>query len=244
MSVYADLDRQWDHIGATPAASSCLTGWSTTEPPLRGYATPAALVADIVNARRSPRGRHLLAALLRVAADPFAARTTLQAILPALRAEPVLEPSYGHRVAERWSTPQDTFADLVCAAWDTIRAHAGENHADPELLVVRAATRRLRTARQAHVRRQRRSVAFNPDRHEHPVGMHQSARTSAEQVAAALLDAVQRETLSLEQAQLLYATSVAGLPAIGAAVLVGLPKPRAVYHALAKAEAALAASPA
>ena len=73
---------------------------------------------------------------------------------------------------------------------------------------------------------------------------YDSARTRAEQVAAALLDAVERETLSLEQAQLLYATSVAGIPAVGAAALIGLPKSRGVYHALAKAEAALAASPA
>ena len=74
--------------------------------------------------------------------------------------------------------------------------------------------------------------------------LEQLGRENALGRVASALDAVERETLSLEQAQLLYATSVAGIPAVGAAALIGLPRSRGVYHALAKAEAAFAASPA
>ena len=244
MSVYDELDLQWRHIGSTPAARARLAAWSDAEPVLRPYPTPAEVVGDITAARRSTHSRRLLRALLRASGDPFAARTTLQAMVPGLRAERVIQPCYGHRIDERWATPADTYADLVCATWETIRAHAGETCDDPERLVVRAATRQLRTRRQAHVRAQRRRVPLDPDLHVGTVEMLDAGRTAAEQVTIALADAVRNATLSVEQARLLYATAVVGIDARKAGRLFGLAKPKAVYYALARAEAALVGAPA
>jgi hypothetical protein len=243
MSVFTDLDRQWQHISTTPAAHTCYVAWTRSEPSLAAYRAPAALVAAITARRGTATSARLLRALLQLADDPFAARTALQALLPALRAERVLQPRYGHLAAERWTTPEDTFADLVGAAWEAIRAHAGETHDDPERLVVRSATRRLRTVRQAHVRHQRRCVPLDPARHDRGVQLDQ-ARTTAERATLILIDAVRAGQLQLDQARLLHATSVAGLAAIDAAAHVTLPKPRAVYYALQLAQTTLAATPA
>jgi hypothetical protein len=243
MSVFTDLDRQWQLISSTPAAHTCYLAWIRSEAALAAYRSPAALVEAITARRGTPASARLLRGLLQLADDPFAARTTLQAVLPALRAERILQPRYGHLWGERWTTPEDTFADLVCAAWEAIRVHAGEKHEDPERLVVRAATRRLRTVRQAHVRHQRRCVPLDPARHDRGVELEQ-ARTTSERATLILVDAVRHGRLQLDQARLLYATSVAGLAAIDAAALTALPKPRAVYYALELAQSALAATPA
>lgn len=239
MSVFTDLDAQWERISTTPAAARSRTAWATSEPSLAPYESPAALVEAITSPRGAPRSAGLLGALVRLSGDPFAARTALQAVLPALRAQPILQPRYGYAWWEPCATADDVTADLVAAAWEAIRAHAGESHDDPERLVVRAALRRLRTAREAHVRRLRATVSYDPGRHDHGVELDQ-ARTAAERVTLLLIDAVRAGRLEAGQARLLYATSVAGIKAIKVAALAGMPEPRAVYHALETAQAALA----
>jgi hypothetical protein len=237
MSVFTDLGAQWERISTTPAARRSHAAWARSQPSLDPYESPAALVEEIICQRGTGSAR-LLGALLRLSGDPFAARTALQAVLPSLRAQPVLQPRYGYAWWEPCSKPDDIIADLVGAAWEAIRSHAGQSHDDPERLVVRAALRRLRTAREAQVRRLHATVSYDPARHD--LGVHlDQARTTAERVTLLLIDAVRTGRLEVDQARLLYATSVAGLKATKAAPLAHLPKPRAVYHALQAAQAAL-----
>ena len=74
-------------------------------------------------------------------------------------------------------------------------------------------------------------------------GCTESARTSAEQVAVALLDAVSaRRSASNRPSCSTPPRSPASPPSVPPCSS-GSPKPRAVYHALAKAEAALAGAP-
>ncbi|HYA45546.1 MAG TPA: hypothetical protein VED59_08060, partial [Acidimicrobiales bacterium] len=68
-----------------------------------------------------------------------------------------------------------------------------------------------------------------------------SARSNAEWLASAVVEALRHGQLTLAQARLLYAARVRGLRASEAGRQAGL-RPRAVYHALARAERALASA--
>jgi DNA-directed RNA polymerase specialized sigma24 family protein len=174
---------------------------------------------------------------LRVASCPFASRCLLQALLPRIEAENVYTPTFGHGVGEHWRDPGDTAADLVAECFAAIVRHSGQNHEDVARLVVGEAARRLRTARQAERRHQQRSVPFGPA----PALRADlfGARSVAEWLASAVVSSLKAGTLTEQQAALLYATRVKGLPASEAGRLQRL-APRAVYHALSTAERALA----
>ena len=177
----------------------------------------------------------VLGALLRSADDPLAARTLLQAVLPGVKG--VLARGFnGQRLG--LAHQRDADAELVGATWEAIRAHAGESPRLPARYVIGVAVRSLRTRHQAEGRRQERVVALDPERHGPGVELD-AARTGAEQLAARLVEAVRSGGLATEPARLLYATGVVGLRAVDAGHQAGL-GPRAVYHALARAGAALA----
>jgi DNA-directed RNA polymerase specialized sigma24 family protein len=148
---------------------------------------------------------------------------------------------YGHGVGERWPRPADTVADLVAECFAAIKRHAGEDRADVDRLIVGEAARRLRTARQAQRRYQSRTAAPALGERGQSTGDFSSARSGAEWLAGAVVDAVGRGQLSVAQARLLYAVRVKGLPASEVGRAQGL-APKAVYYALDRAEAALVAS--
>ena len=104
-----------------------------------------------------------MTALQRQAADPLAARTLLQALLPRIRAERVLVPKYGHGIDEAWQRPADTVADLVAECFVAVKRHAGEDRDDVARLVLQEATRKLRSARQVQRRYQLRTALLLPD---------------------------------------------------------------------------------
>jgi hypothetical protein len=227
MSVYRSLDREWDRISASPSATDQLAGWAGVEPVLAGYRTPRDVLAAIAAPDCAELAHELLRCLLRQAGDPLAARSFLQAVLPALRA------------ARVWPPEQDHSADRVAATWEAIRMHAGESPQYPARFIVRIAERRLRTGREARRREAQRLAVLPPD----PEGVGAAvelddARTAAEQVAIRVRDAFRSGMLTAAQARLLFATAVVGLRASDAARVEGL-RCRSVYRALDAAEAAL-----
>jgi DNA-directed RNA polymerase specialized sigma24 family protein len=180
-------------------------------------------------------GRRVLAALLRQAADPLAARTLLQALLPRIKVERVISPQYGHGIGEGWQQPADTVADLVAECFTAVKRHAGEDRDDVARVVIQEATRKLRTARQAQRRYHERTVLLVPDHSVHACAELSVARSGAEWLAAVLAEAVRSRHLSKTDARLVYATRVKGLPASEVGRRTGMP-PKAVYYALARAE--------
>jgi DNA-directed RNA polymerase specialized sigma24 family protein len=235
MGVFEVLGVEWLQIGATPAARQHLARWGEAEPALGRFATPIELV-DVILTRGDPnRSCELLGCLLRLADDPFAARTLLQALAPGLRhaARTEFWPRRGI-----WTRLADTEADVVAAAWETIRARAGQTVAYPAREVIGAARRRLRSTREAHDRRNDRTAVVDVAETGPPADM-EAGRSMAERFAARLIDAVRTGSLPTRQARLLYATAVVGLRPVEVGEIEGL-QPRTVYYALAKAQAALA----
>jgi hypothetical protein len=238
--IFESLQREWRRTSSRPLMRARVRAWTGAEPALEGCASADEIAHLVVWQGRQPsaRGRRALAALLRQAGDPLAARTLLQALLPRIEAEKVLRPQYGHGISEGWQPPEDTVADLVAECFAAVKRHAGEDRDDVARLVLQEATRKLRTARQAQRRYHNRTELLMPDHSIRASAELSVARSGAEWLAAALTEAVRARRLSKTEARLVYATRVKGLRASEVGRRTGL-RPKAVYHALARAERTL-----
>lgn len=237
MNVYRVLEQEWARISATPAALGRLDAWAADETVLAGAQSPAELVSSIIASRRWSSGDPRLVALLRLAADPFAARAVLQAILPGLRTEPLSMARYGFAPAGPDDEYEDVAVDLLAAAWETIRTRAGQTLDHPEKRIVRAATEVLRTRRRLEARRLTRvEVTASPA--EGAICSLDDARSAAERVLGALLDAVRQGTVTPRQAELLYTVRVIGTPGYTAGEAHGM-SPGQVFYDIHTAERAL-----
>lgn len=241
-SVFARLELDWARTARSAAFMAQVREWRAAEPVLSPYADASAIVTAVRWKGYLPTatGSLVLSALLRRATTPWGSRALLQALLPRIRAERVATPVYGHGIGRAWPSPADTAADLVAECFAAIKRHAGQDNLDVARLVLREATRRLRTARQAQRRYEERTAVLVPGHGSRAQVDITEARSTAEWLAEALLEAVRGGRLVPSQAALVYATRVRGLPASEAGRCQGL-GPRAVYHALAKAERAFMA---
>jgi hypothetical protein len=237
--VFLALDREWGRLAGSPLMRASEKAWWAAEPSLAGlHASEIVKRVTWCGYWPSAEGTGVLSALLRLAACPNAARSLLQALLPRIRAENVYTRSFGHGVGDPWRRQADTAADFVAECFAAVRRHAGEDREDISRLVVQEAARRLRTAREAERRHQRRTLALSSGGAALvPAGLY-SGRSSAEWLASAVLDAWRDGVISQHQAALVYATRVKGVPASEVGRQQGLP-PRAVYYALTVAERAL-----
>lgn len=237
MNLYAALEAEWTALAATAQAAQHLARWCAREPALAGPATPATLVAEVVADRRWRRADPRLAALVRLAADDLAARAVLQCVLPGLRAEPMRCRRHHWSLADPVDDLDDVTTELAGAAWEVIRARAGITLADPENTIVRAAAEKLRTRRRAEARTRARIIPLAGMAESGQVGVH-DARSIAERVMVALVDAVRAETVTARQADLLYNVRVARLSGREAGRRYGM-TPGQVFHAVGVAETAL-----
>jgi hypothetical protein len=241
LAIFESLQHDWDKLARTRAAIAEASRWAEAEPQLLGGG-PREVVSRVAwtGYRPVPDGAAVLSALLHLAVHPFAARTLLHVMLPRIRAERVRTPTYGHCLGESWPTPEDTLADLVAECFTAIKRHAGEDRADADRLIVSEAARRLRTARQVQHRYQCRTASLPEGDLGRASGDLSSGISSAERLARALVSAVREGCLRQEQARLLYATRVKGMPASEVARCEGIP-PGAIYYAISTAERALLA---
>jgi hypothetical protein len=237
MSLFRELQQEWTSTASSRAARSALDRWSTDEEVFTGFVSPMEVVAAIQRRGDPERSRVLLAALLRQADDALATRAVLQAILPGLSKMPW---AGSNLVGDgrRWVNLRDVDADLVACAWEEIHRRAGQTHSHPAKVLIGAVHRRLRTWREAHERCAARSTTFDWELHAPGVDL-EWARPPAERLAARLVTAVAGGAISTEQARLIFATAVAGLPAAEVGRREGL-APRAIYFALSRAETNLA----
>jgi DNA-directed RNA polymerase specialized sigma24 family protein len=242
-NIFDRLEQDWRRSLRSPAVHDEAEAWAVAEPALSGAGSAGEVVARVTweGYHPSADGALVLSALLRQARSPLAARALLQALLPRIRAERVQTATYGHGVGESWPRPADTVADLVAECFAAIARHAGEDRGDVDRVIVGQAARRLRTARQAQRRHQSRTVALLPGHCALATGDISCARSRAELLAGALVEAVRGSRLTADQARLLYAARVKGIPASEVGRSHGLP-PKAVYYALARAERTLLVS--
>jgi DNA-directed RNA polymerase specialized sigma24 family protein len=238
--VFERLDQEWRRLCSRPELGERSRTWAAAEPVLSGCHDASAMVGRVTwsGRRATTEASAVLAALLRQAGDPLAARALLQALLPRIRVERVLTAKYGHGVGEAWQRPADTIADLVAECFAAVKRHAGEDREDVGRVVLQEATRKLRTARQAQRRYHQRTVQLVPDHCASAAADLSTARSTAEWLAAALTEAVRSRRLSKAEAGLFYAARVQGLPASDVGRRAGM-RPKAVYYALARAERAL-----
>lgn len=223
---------------ASPSLREAEKRWWVAEPALRGLRA-AEIVARVAwsGYSTSDEGVCLLSSLLRISKCGLASRCLLQALLPRMEAENVYTPTFGFGVGEQWRHPGDVAAELVAECFAAIVRHSGQEHEDVARLVVGEATRRMRTARQAERRHQQRTVHLDGLGAAFSVDLF-GTRSVAEWLASAVISGLREGRLTEEQAALLYATRVKGLPASEAGRLRHL-APRAVYYALSMAERAL-----
>jgi DNA-directed RNA polymerase specialized sigma24 family protein len=239
-AIFAGLQRDWERITGRPEMKARFQEWALAEPVLERCSGANGIVRSVRWQGRRPtdEGASVMAALERQAADPLAARTLLQALLPRIRAEKVLVPKYGHGIDEAWQRPADTVADLVAECFVAVKRHAGEDRDDVARLVLQEATRRLRSARQVQRRYHLRTALLLPDDPGSATADLSEARSPAEWLAVTLTDAVRSNHLSKGEARLVYGARVKGLPVSEVGRRVGMP-PKAVYYALARAERSL-----
>jgi len=249
-AIFHQLDEDWQRVSRSSASMWAARELAVADPALAACAN----LADVVSLVRwqglypTEAAGSVLEALLRKASSPLVARALLQALLPRIRREKVTLPMYGHGLSEHCQDPADTISDLVAECYAAICRHAGEERSQVARLVVQEAARRMRTARQGQRRYQQRTQPLT-EAVQRQVARASSgsrglavdlwrARTSAEWLASAVVDALRSGHMTVEEARLLCAVRVWGLRASEVGRRERLPE-RAVYYALSRAEQAL-----
>ncbi len=119
--VLVQLDREWERIADSPAGRRAVRKWADEQPLLAGVRSLRQLV-ELVNVRgRAEESDAILLLVLRDAAsDDLAARTVLQAMMPAVKNLTAKFSTCG-----AWSA-EETAAVVVAAMWERIRTYPVE----------------------------------------------------------------------------------------------------------------------
>lgn len=205
-NLFRELQLAWDREAETPPALAAFDRWARRRPDLCAYASPAALVRAC-QSRSDPIARRLVDELTEeAAADPWATRTVLQAVLPALATLVRQQRRLATGGAEPFATVAELDQFVVCTAYERIPCIAADQDRFRLRLIVDSTWARLRSHAAAHRREYRRRVPLD----EAANLTAPPARTAAEDLALTLVDAVERRVLRPVDARLVYATRVAG----------------------------------
>jgi hypothetical protein len=230
---FAALTLDWQARATGKQARRAIVAWAEAAPALAGFTSPAELVADINKPGHPTRSCTLLAELLVLAADGFAARATLQAVIPGL-----------HHAANRrwatvsvsspWSSHHELGADTISAAWEAIQLHAGERLHRPAATVIRHVEGCLRQAH-VHWTSTDRTTAKPPDPRAELSQSSLDAALSPEQQAIRVIgEAVRCGIIDSTQAALLASVGVLGHRLRDSAPDVGLSE-KSAYRTLRSA---------
>ena len=231
--LFKALDAEWAAVGVGRRAEQHLARWQRLEPDLADFRSPAEVVARCQVRGDTSLSNQLMSALLRSAAtDRLAARSILQALLPAL-ASLVRRPRVGGGAA--WSNQVQLDQDAVAYAWEQIAEAAGEPPAWPAMTIVNATWDRLRTAVVQNQRRTAPLVGLGSARAVETL----DEETPMEQLTLALGEAVMDGAIDNDSAGLILRTRVIGYSPAEEAAATGR-HPKAVYKQRERAERALA----
>lgn len=224
-------------MAAKAPAQQAMRAWAERVPTLAGYDSPAGLVAVIGRMGDPERSCQLLADLLALAdMDVLAARAVLQAVIPGLR-----------RAAHRrwrtasgngpWPSYDDVAADTISAAWEAIRARAGERHDYPARVIVRFAEGRLRRTHESWLATNRDLVELTDE--TAPGQPALDADLGTEQHALTIItDALETGIIDPKEASILIATAVHGRSVTDAERTLDW-APKSGYRVLERARRAL-----
>ena len=157
-SVWVALQMDWARRASRPDAHQHVAIWTQAAPQLDGFASPAEILDAVGCLGHPEQSCRLLSGLLLAAHhDALAAYAVLVALIPGLRV------AAGRRWQTArgdgpWTSRDELDTDTISAAWQAIAAHAGERHARPARLIIRAAERHLRTSHDAYRRRSARTL--------------------------------------------------------------------------------------
>jgi len=116
IGVLRQLDREWEGIGT--GGRRAIRLWAVGDPGVAGFATIDDLIVKVNERGHPDESDALLLALLRSAAtDDLAARTVLQAMMPAVKNLTAKFSTCGAWCAE------ETAAVVVAAMWERIRTY-------------------------------------------------------------------------------------------------------------------------
>lgn len=118
IGVLRELDREWEWLARSKAGRRALRRWGRGDPSLRRFSSVGALVAEVNERGHIDESDAVLLVLLRLApTDELAARTVLQAMIPAVKNLTAKFSTCG-----AWS-PEETAAVVVAAMWERIRSY-------------------------------------------------------------------------------------------------------------------------
>lgn len=205
-NLFRDLEQAWARDGRSADAVAALARWSGSRPAAAAYPTPADLVAAS-HSRHDPAAVQVLEQLTdEAASDPWATRTVLQALLPGLAALTGRHRDLVGEGPEPFPTVGELDHFVVCTAFERITLIAAEAPTFRLRRILDSTWSRLRTHAAAHRRdwRSRRPLSEATGHVAPP------PRTDAEELAAVLVDAVERRVLRPADAGLVYSTRVVG----------------------------------
>ncbi|HET7488277.1 MAG TPA: hypothetical protein VFJ85_10130 [Acidimicrobiales bacterium] len=234
-NLFRLLENDWVATASGPAARRACRAWAAADPVLSGLTSPAEVVARCQR-RGDPAGSAaLLGALLgQVGADPWPARTVLQAVLPGLaalsrRARPLVGP------AGAWQGLDELDQQVVATAYERILALAPSPPPWPAMAIVDGTWQRLRAVARAECRRRDRTAEFDDSLAELAAP---AAVSAAEELAGVLAEAVQRGVLAPLEGWLVLASRAQGRPMEELAASAGR-NPRWAWRQRVRAERAL-----
>ena len=204
--LFEALDAEWAVVGASPPARAAFERWAMVEPALAGMASPAEAVRSC-RAATPAAAAAVLGALLRHAGEPLAARAVLQAVVPALRTLAARRAGGSRQLTRQtWEAGDDFEADVVEVALRRIAALAGTSPTWPAQAICEST---WMTVRAALVRSSRWGTPASLDDDVADV-VASPARSGAEALALAVVDAVRAQRLAVDDARVIYATRVLG----------------------------------
>lgn len=205
-NLLRDLSTAWRTEGDSPPARAALQRWATERPDFAHFASPAHLVTA-GECRSDALAHRLLDELTELApGDRWAARTVLQTILPGLARLARQHDNLVGDGVEPFATLGELDQFLLCTAFERIPYVAAEAPAFRLRTLLDSTWTRLRSHAEAH----RRECSNRVPLADHHEPQAPPARTDAEELALALIDAVQRGVLRRLDAGLVYATRVVG----------------------------------
>lgn len=121
LGVLRQLDLEWERIGKGPRGRAALRRWASDDSCLVGLRSLDELVERVNERGNTARSDAILLALVRRAAtDDLAARTVLQAMMPAVK-----NLTSKFSACGAWSA-EETAAEVVAAMWERIRSYPVE----------------------------------------------------------------------------------------------------------------------
>lgn len=212
-----------------PAGAERVSAWAAVEPALAGVTSG---VGALRRCQRpgDPSAGGALAALLRHAADPLAARLVLAAIVPGLAARSA-------ELVRRWGGERaEVDQAMLAAAWEVIGELAGTTTPHAAGTVLGRTRDRVRSALRRQARELGRACPTTAELVD--ARAERAACTSDGHLHVAI--GIRRRSVRQETAALVYATRFFGITPSELAIQTGV-SAAAIRMRLARAEAALQA---